>query len=477
MPVTRPAIASAYQQYLGRPINEDEYHWWENRDDFLDPNTGIPGSGEAQAYRSTQPTQVAPPPTSSAGPVAAQPLAPIGGGGKRDQIASAYTQYLGRPINDDEYHWWENRDDFLDPNTGIPGSGEAQDFRKSTPSQAGTFAPIQGFDLGKLSTGGGSAGKYTPAVRTFSQGVGSGLAIGRNNLAPMVTFAQAHGFPQATATDDDHIDFGDGNGPIDVVMADGSLWFQNGADRFAPAPRIGMDSGGSTGGSGGGSRPAFNFDTLQSLGSRFAGPGSPGVFDPSAVQQVGQDPLSLLLNGALASLIGSSQRTLDQGSGISDQNRILANEGARSDYEIARKAQLSNARASLADRNLLSVPGIPQGSEVGAIQRIEEGLAPAYTSAISSRLLDLDALGQQRYKQAGDTLLDAFNSGTNRQQVLSTIAIQTLEQNRLWQQFLAQFGLDRDKAAAEIQQGQGDQLLRLFELYLKQAEIAANGFI
>ncbi len=101
------------------------------------------------------------------------------------------------------------------------------------PPTTSTYAPIQGFDFTKLSTGGGSAGKYTGAVRTFSQGLGSGVPVARGQLGPMVAYAKANGFGNAVAVGDDKIDFGDGNGPIDVVQSNGSIWFQNGADRFA----------------------------------------------------------------------------------------------------------------------------------------------------------------------------------------------------------------------------------------------------
>lgn len=103
------------------------------------------------------------------------------------------------------------------------------------------FAEIPGFDFGKLQTQGrGTPAKYTDAVRTFSQGIASLGTPRRNNLEPHVAYARANGFPNARSTSDDKIDFGDGNGPIDIIRAGSdAVWFQNGQDRLgAPAGEV-----------------------------------------------------------------------------------------------------------------------------------------------------------------------------------------------------------------------------------------------
>jgi hypothetical protein len=154
-------------------------------------------------------------------------------------------------------------------------------------------------------------------------------------------------------------------------------------------------------------------------------------------------------------------------------NRATAIEAARMPYEIARKSQLANARGDLANRGLLSEPGHLQGPEVTALQRIEEGLAPAYTGAISERLLQQD----QTDNDTANALLGTINAGTGRQKVLSDIALGNLEQNRLWNQFLASYGLDRDKVLYDMSHGNVDQYLTLLDLYLKNAQTSANGYI
>lgn len=92
---------------------------------------------------------------------------------------------------------------------------------------ADSYTPIQGFDYEKLRGTGGSPGKYTEAVRTFSRGLASGVPVGRDALGQMVAYARANGFPAANVVGDDKIDFGDGRGPIDVVMSNGQIWFNN----------------------------------------------------------------------------------------------------------------------------------------------------------------------------------------------------------------------------------------------------------
>jgi len=113
------------------------------------------------------------------------------------------------------------------------------------PAAAPTYAQVQGFDAAKMADPNYSSAKYTPAAREFAAAQGAGTAIGRNNLDPMVAHAQANGFPNARVVGDDKIDYGDGNGPIDVIQSNGSVWFQNGQDRFA---KPGAGAGGAAAG-------------------------------------------------------------------------------------------------------------------------------------------------------------------------------------------------------------------------------------
>lgn len=105
--------------------------------------------------------------------------------------------------------------------SGAPG----QTIYHPEAAQGGVF----GFDTGKLNDPNYLDAKYTPAAKTFSAGMAAGVQISRGNLDAMVQFAQAHGM-NARAVGDDKIDFGDGEGPVDVLANQGGhdlIVFQN----------------------------------------------------------------------------------------------------------------------------------------------------------------------------------------------------------------------------------------------------------
>ena len=95
------------------------------------------------------------------------------------------------------------------------------------------YAPIPGFDLGKLMNSTHENPKYSPAVRVFSQAICAGnLQPGAAGLQSIVAYAQARGFGDAKVVGDDRIDFGDGVGPVDVITSAQSgvnmgWWFNN----------------------------------------------------------------------------------------------------------------------------------------------------------------------------------------------------------------------------------------------------------
>jgi hypothetical protein len=187
-----------------------------------------------------------------------------------------------------------------------------------------------------------------------------------------------------------------------------------------------------------------------------------GPPDPGATNQVGQDPFSQLLTGGIADIINRS--------GYDEKNKNLRLESLQEDYNRARKFQLSQDRATLADRGLLSEPGHAQGPEVTALSRLEETLSPIWAEGIRNALGDANDRASQNY-------LTALGLGTQRQQILSDIAVRNLEQNRLWNQFLAQHGLDRDRIMYELQNGQMEALAPLLLAFSQFANISSGGFI
>lgn len=210
---------------------------------------------QLSTYGDDSPLDQEPPPTAppvapvappTQAPSAAPPLAPSGGGrvnpdgsieapepGEPDYVAPGAPPPQPLPGNNSPiaYPGPDNG------NTGVTGTAVWPTSGTNQPAYPpSAYAPIQGFDINKLNgtIPYDSPQKYSDAVRVFSRGLGAGgVQISRGNLGGMVSFAQANGFPNARAVGDDKIDFGDGNGPIDVITSDGQIWFQNGDDRFA----------------------------------------------------------------------------------------------------------------------------------------------------------------------------------------------------------------------------------------------------
>lgn len=240
---------------------------------------------------------------------------------------------------------------------------------------------------------------------------------------------------------------------------------------------VGGTSGGGTGGGGTG--------------------GGGGPFPPISLPgNTGQDPLSgdtssaldfLLQGGTLGSNIRDQLTQILEGGGQlpGTQQRLNA---ARDAEAIAERAMLSDARAQLADRGLASQPGVPQGAEGIAIRRINESLAPTFAGAVSdiethaldtanSNVMSALSLATGLTQDDAKNLLSAIGLSTNRQQVLSDIALRSLDQNIQWQEFLANFGLQRDQITQMIQNGNISGLQQLLQLFLQTVNVSTGGFI
>jgi hypothetical protein len=235
-------------------------------------------------------------------------------------------------------------------------------------------------------------------------------------------------------------------------------------------------------------------------GVRWAGEGDTGVMQGPG-QQMGEDPFSQLVTGGLSDLIenkgalggplNSELETTIMGllNPQRDEERYrLRFEQAREGMEKARRTQTNAARGALASRNLLSEPGIPQGSEIGAIRRIEENIAPEFAGAVRDiHLSELDRQDANRLAgvssasnllgQQGDRYLSALGEGTNRQEALASIALATLDRNMAWNQFLAEFGLKREQVMAELESGRFDRLFGLLQLFQQYANGLRGGFV
>ena len=317
------------------------------------------------------------------------------------------------------------------PDGGYPPVGETSGGATPNPQTGGvtgnagsttnpgvartTYDPLPGWDVSKLNAGTGGTNKYQFGrwLQNSSYYNGGSGAGSRGNMGALVdAYNQATG-GKAKAVGDDSIDFGDGLGTQDVINGDTNQW-----QWVTTGPASGSANGGQAAGQ---------------LGGLFSSLGNFG---------------STLNNRALNAPSGGASSTQASLSMPRASSLSTALEAARMPYEIARRTQMNNARADLANRGLLGEPGHASGAEASAINQIESGLAPAYTGAINDRLQQLDAL----------------NLGE-------------LEQNRLWQQFLADFGLNSQRVAYDMQAGNTDQYLQLLRLWLDAAQTSANGFI
>lgn len=211
----------------------------------------------------------------------------------------------------------------------------------------------------------------------------------------------------------------------------------------------------------GAGRTSGSSPTLRSVSSQnYSGPGSAGV-TTGPVQQVGQDPFSTLITNTIGGI-------LENGGLLDPERMALRQEASRSVLDRQRKGQLANNRGELADRNLLSVPGIAQGTDIGSILRTDERLAPAYANASRDVLINEQDLAEQR-------LQSALGLGTARQAMMGKLALDALGQNMEWNMFLARLGLDRDALLYEIQNGQMDNIIPLIQAFQNMTQTSSSG--
>jgi hypothetical protein len=209
------------------------------------------------------------------------------------------------------------------------------------------------------------------------------------------------------------------------------------------------------------------------------------------------------------------------------QRRAMEMETLRSPIEAFRQAQLSQGQAELARRGLMG-----QGPESAFMEGLEQKLAPMYAQAGRDIALSEAARADKRYGEAltsaqmmgqqqaqrregqyenainraveqGDTaalrredrlattlalatgmaeeqsrnLLATAQSWTDRQEMLSAVVQKSLDQDFLWNKFMAEYGLERDQAIEMIQSGRLSAIVPLLQQFLNQVEVASTGFV
>jgi hypothetical protein len=174
----------------------------------------------------------------------------------------------------------------------VPPIGPSSGPSVAPGAHAGQKVTLLGFDSSKLEdpgSGGAAGSKYSPAAKTFYNGLKQDVGLQRGGLGNMVLYAQGNGFPNAKAVGDDKIDFGDGNGPVDVIRGDGQIVFQN---TTSNPVWEGKNGGGGASG-GGGSAP------MPDASAGGSGPALSTPLDPL----LGGDPLAKIM-AALSQLSG-----------------------------------------------------------------------------------------------------------------------------------------------------------------------------
>jgi hypothetical protein len=281
------------------------------------------------------------------------------------------------------------------------------------------------------------------------------------------------------------------------TAASGPMRLQWGAKPGDAATAARYPSGG--GSAGGGSTVSNLREIYQQLGQQYGGPGGPGI-TTGPLQQVGQDALSQLITGALANFIGAEGTTgfgrtvqqgltdlIERGGELPADQVARRYESARELLDKGRRTMVNDLRGDLGSRNLLSEPGIPQGAEIGGLSRITDKLAPEFSRALRDIYADESAKSDARMMTAlqmatgfstdqARNLLAGIGEGTARQTALADLALRELQTNMAWNQFLAQFGLERDKVMYEIQNGGIENLLPLLQSFIQLGGLSNAGY-
>jgi hypothetical protein len=105
------------------------------------------------------------------------------------------------------------------------------------------------------------------------------------------------------------------------------------------------------------------------------------------------------------------------------------------------------------------------------------GMSSEQANRRENRLQNAMSLATGLSQEQSRNMLATAETINSRQQMLSDVAIQTLDRNMQWSQFLANFGLDRARVMEEIQSGRSSALLPLVQMYLQAATQAAQGYV
>jgi len=110
---------------------------------------------------------------------------------------------------------------------GTPGLGSEASATapRSAAAEAKAYQPMMGFDYVKLNTLTHTTPKYVFARATQDVNLAWDRLSRSTGLQQIVDVVKQNGYPNAKVTGKDSIDFGDGNGDIDVLTSEGTWWW------------------------------------------------------------------------------------------------------------------------------------------------------------------------------------------------------------------------------------------------------------
>lgn len=190
-----------------------------------------------------------------------------------------------------------------------------------------------------------------------------------------------------------------------------------------------------------------------------------------------KDPFTLDLKSKLQGITGGAGGQ----AGFGSPAFAPALESARSSLDMARNAETNQLDANLANRGITSMPGAESGANRAGANSIETQLAPTYTKAISDWLTSTygTALNDSTSiaNNENGNVLSALNGATGYQKMVSDVALNLLQQNTSFNEFLANFGLSRAEAMYKIQNDQATTLLNAYAQFLAFGNTVSGGFV
>lgn len=176
------------------------------------------------------------------------------------------------------------------------------------------------------------------------------------------------------------------------------------------------------------------------------------------------------------------------GGGVNSERLQLRNENARSQLIRGQQAALEDLRGVLADRGLIGVSGAPEGAELDSTVRAFEPLQRIYLENLRESQAHESELADNAEVQAlqiatgwtqdqVERRLGAARTGQERQQMMADISLGVLDRNIAWNKFLAEFGLEREKVAADIRQGKINAIAPVINMFLALTAQSRGGYI